>query len=157
MQAAGPWPGGLGTSSRGGMTAGDGRGQRVMAGVRAEAGGPGPGVSAGHRAARIWRTARGSSTVAITRSRPPQWGHANTSIANARRMRACRALARRDHALRMALRGSRPSFHVLGAMRIFIVRASRKRSNARGASSMPTISVVRSATRSAESASRRIT
>jgi hypothetical protein len=54
----------------------------------AGAGGPGPSVSAGRRAAQIWRTATGSSTGAITRSRPPQRGHGttNTSIANTRRI-----------------------------------------------------------------------
>ncbi len=52
-----------------------------MAGAPGRAGGPGPSVSAGRRAARIWRTASGSSTVAITRSRPPQRGHAKTSSA----------------------------------------------------------------------------
>jgi hypothetical protein len=56
--------------------------------VRTSAGGLGPCGPAGHGAARICRTATGSSTVAITRSRPPQRGHANTSIANARRINA---------------------------------------------------------------------
>ena len=58
-----------------------------MAGAPGGAGGPGPSVSAGRRAARIWRTATGSATVAITRSRPPQRGHASTSIAKAWRIR----------------------------------------------------------------------
>jgi hypothetical protein len=56
--------------------------QGAMAG--APGGGPGPSGAA----ARICRTASGSSTVAITRSRPPQRRQANTSIANARRLRA---------------------------------------------------------------------
>ena len=51
----------------------------------APAGGPAPAGAAG-RAARIRRTATRSSTVAITRSRSPQRGQTNTSIANARRM-----------------------------------------------------------------------
>ncbi len=52
--------------------------------AEAPPGGPGPSGWANRWAARIWRTASGSSTVAITRSRPPQFGQANTSIANAR-------------------------------------------------------------------------
>ena len=43
----------------------------------APGGGPGPSGAA----ARICRTASGSSTVAITRSRPPPCRQANTSIA----------------------------------------------------------------------------
>ena len=45
-------------------------------------------------AARMSRTASRSSTVAITRSRPPQFGQANTSIANARRMGAAQVQLR---------------------------------------------------------------
>ena len=58
-------------------------------------------------AARIWRTARGSSTVAITRSRPPQRGQANTSIANAHRMRAAHVQLRGGGGETRALRGVR--------------------------------------------------
>jgi hypothetical protein len=47
----------------------------------APGGAPGPSGAA----ARICRTASGSSTVAITRSRPPQRRQANTSIASTRR------------------------------------------------------------------------
>src|SRR5439155_1435708 len=42
-------------------------------------------------AARIARIASGSSTVAISRSRPPQRGHASTSTSNARRISAAHA------------------------------------------------------------------
>jgi hypothetical protein len=59
---------------------------RGRQGALADAPGGGPGPSGA--AARICRTASGSSTVAITRSRPPPRRQANTSIANARRMRA---------------------------------------------------------------------
>jgi hypothetical protein len=80
-------------------------GQAVMAGASAGAGGPGPSVSAGRRAARIWRTATGSSTVVITRSRPPQRGHANTSIANTR----CRSVATAGDPVTAGLRGHGPA------------------------------------------------
>jgi len=72
-------------------------------------GGPGPTASPAHRAARIWRTASGSSTVASTRNRPPQRGHANTSSANARRMRAAQLQLRRgDDAASSALGARTP-------------------------------------------------
>ena len=57
-------------------------------------GGAGPGLSAERvrpRWARILRMTPGSSTVAIRRRRPPQRGHANTSISNARRISAAHA------------------------------------------------------------------
>jgi hypothetical protein len=63
-------------------------GQWMAAGAPAGAGGSGPRGWPGRRAARIWRIAAGSAMVAITRTRPPQRGHANTSSAKARRMRA---------------------------------------------------------------------
>ena len=57
-------------------------------------GGLGPTGSAGRGAARTSRTATGSSTVPTIIRRPPQRGHANTSIANARRMRAAQVQLR---------------------------------------------------------------
>ncbi len=60
----------------------------MAAGAPARAGGSGPWGRPGCRAARIWQITAGSAMVAITRIRPPQRGHANTSSANARRMRA---------------------------------------------------------------------
>ena len=70
-----------------------GRSQLAMA--ETLSGGPGPSGWATRWAARICRTATGSSTVAITRNRPPQFGQANTSSANARRMRAAQVQLRR--------------------------------------------------------------
>ena len=50
-------------------------------------GGAGPGLGPEGptpTCARIFRMTAGSCRVAIRRSRPPQWGHARTSMANAR-------------------------------------------------------------------------
>ncbi len=61
------------------------------------AGGAGPGLGperAIPRCARSFRMTTGSCSVAISRSRPPQCGHARTSIANARCMRAAQLQAR---------------------------------------------------------------
>jgi len=58
----------------------------VAAARRAADGGAGPGESAvlsRPRGARIVSTTAGSSTVAMSRSRPPQRAQANTSSANA--------------------------------------------------------------------------
>ena len=102
----GPWPCQGGLCQPGGAAVGFAPPTPTLLGGRQEGKVPGGDQSAGirwssanlcrraraarpasHRAARICRTATGSSTVAITRSRPPQRAHANTSIANARRMR----------------------------------------------------------------------
>ena len=62
----------------------------------AGAGGAGPGgAGAPERAreARMAWTARGSCTVAMTRSRPPQRGQVRTSKSNTRRIRAAQVHA----------------------------------------------------------------
>jgi hypothetical protein len=62
-----------------------------------DSGGAGPGLGperAIPRCARSFRITAGSCSVAISRSRPPQCGHARTSIANARCMRAAQLQAR---------------------------------------------------------------
>jgi hypothetical protein len=62
-----------------------------------DSGGAGPGLCpewARARCARIFRMTAGSCRVAIRRSRPPQWPHARTSMANARCMRAAQVQAR---------------------------------------------------------------
>jgi hypothetical protein len=57
--------------------------------------GPGLGPEGARRTwARIFRMTAGSCSVAIRRSRPPQCGHARTSMANARCMRAAQVRAR---------------------------------------------------------------
>jgi hypothetical protein len=53
--------------------------------------------------------------------------------------------------------GCAPDHEPFGAMKIFIVLASRSRSKAAGASSMPAMSEVRSASRSPPSFNREIT
>ena len=60
-------------------------------------GGAGPGLgpeAPTPTCARILRMTAGSCRVAIRRSRPPQWGHARTSMANARCIRAAQVQAR---------------------------------------------------------------
>jgi multidrug transporter EmrE-like cation transporter len=65
----------------------------VVAGLGVGAGAPGGARPASSRdaAARIAPIASGSSTVAISRSRPPQRGHASTSTSNTRRISAAHA------------------------------------------------------------------
>ena len=62
-----------------------------------DSGGPGPGLCPEWeraRCARIFRMTAGSCSVAIRRRRPPQWAHANTSMPNARCIRAAQLQAR---------------------------------------------------------------
>jgi hypothetical protein len=61
---------------------------------RSADGGAGPGESAGWsrlKCARILPTTAGFSIVAMSRGRPPQRGHASTSIPKARRIRVAQA------------------------------------------------------------------
>jgi hypothetical protein len=60
-------------------------------------GGAGPGLGPEGptpTCARMFRMTAGSCRVAIRRGRRPQWGHARTSIANARCIRAAQAQGR---------------------------------------------------------------
>jgi hypothetical protein len=79
---------------------------------RAANGGAGPGESVGWsrpRGARSLPTTAGSHTVAMSRSRPPQRGHASPSIPKARGIRVAQAQERGQREAPRAARRAAPS------------------------------------------------